>query len=181
LIRATACSTTPATHCTVVVMARMLRVPTEPSALRKPFEGVAGERGCAAAAVVAIGRPSSERAAGHLQQPFVHPLAGSDRLGGVADGDAVADDRAPAAIGASATLCPCGTRSTRRTPEARTVPAARPPSLATMATLSASAMRMTCGARAALAFAAVAGRLDIAQSLCLARPARPARRPPETT
>jgi hypothetical protein len=34
LMRATACSTTPATHCTVVVMARMLRVPTEPSALR---------------------------------------------------------------------------------------------------------------------------------------------------
>ena len=27
-------STTPATHCTVVVIARMLRVPTEPSALR---------------------------------------------------------------------------------------------------------------------------------------------------
>ena len=34
LMRATACATTPATHCTVVVMARRLRVPTEPSALR---------------------------------------------------------------------------------------------------------------------------------------------------
>jgi hypothetical protein len=30
----TAHSTTPATHCTVVVMARMLRVPTLPSGLR---------------------------------------------------------------------------------------------------------------------------------------------------
>jgi hypothetical protein len=34
LMRCTAKSVTPATHCTVVVMARMLRVPTEPSALR---------------------------------------------------------------------------------------------------------------------------------------------------
>jgi hypothetical protein len=34
LMRWTAKSTTPETHCTVVVMARMLRVPTEPSALR---------------------------------------------------------------------------------------------------------------------------------------------------
>jgi hypothetical protein len=34
LMRLTAKSTTPETHCTVVVMARMLRVPTEPSALR---------------------------------------------------------------------------------------------------------------------------------------------------
>jgi hypothetical protein len=34
LMRRTAKSSTPATHCTVVVMARMLRVPTVPSALR---------------------------------------------------------------------------------------------------------------------------------------------------
>jgi len=34
LMRCTANSTTPDTHCTVSVMARMLRVPTVPSALR---------------------------------------------------------------------------------------------------------------------------------------------------
>ena len=63
-MRATACATTPATHCTVVVTARMLRVPTEPSALRKPSKvkpsrGSMGER-----FAVAMGSPSSSRAAG---------------------------------------------------------------------------------------------------------------------
>src|SRR5262249_37513093 len=33
-IRCTACSTTSETHCTVVVMARMFRVPTDPSGFR---------------------------------------------------------------------------------------------------------------------------------------------------
>src|SRR5436190_13487625 len=70
-------------------------------------------------------------------------------------------------MAASATLWPCGTRSTRPTPESSTVPAASPPSLATIATLSPAAIRIVCG-RALLAFAAVAGTFDMVESLCLA-------------
>ena len=50
---------------------------------------------------------------------------------------------------ASATLCPCGTRSFSTSPAAKppanAAPASRPPSLATMATLSRSSMRIVCG------------------------------------
>jgi hypothetical protein len=48
----------------VVVIARMLRVPTEPSALRKPSKVKPSSGGGAARFAVAIGRPSSDRAAG---------------------------------------------------------------------------------------------------------------------
>src|SRR5262245_15438474 len=48
-------------------------------------------------------------------------------------------------MSASATLWPCGTRSTSTSPEASVVPAGNPPSLATMATLSRSFIRMVSG------------------------------------
>src|SRR6478735_1532300 len=47
----------------------------------------------------------------------------------------------------SATLCACGTLSTSVRPQGKTVPAGRPPSLATMATLSRACMVMYRGAR----------------------------------
>ena len=64
LIRETANSTTPATHCTVVVIARMLRVPTVPSAFRKPSKLKPSSGACGSRCTVAIGKPSSERASG---------------------------------------------------------------------------------------------------------------------
>src|SRR5690606_15766337 len=51
----------------------------------------------------------------------------------------------PSARSASATLWPCGTLSASTRPEGSTVPAGRPPSLATMATLSASCMEISTG------------------------------------
>ncbi|MNR40307.1 hypothetical protein D3C85_1585830 [compost metagenome] len=55
----------------------------------------------------------------------------------------------------SATLWPCGTRSTSVRPHGNTVPAGRPPSLAMMATLSSAWMRMYSGlGSAATAWAA---------------------------
>ena len=85
-----ATSSTPATHCTVVVMASTLRVPTEPSALRIALEGVARKR-----RHVGLARGDRQRVEPggrrHLQQPLVDPASGGDVLQGAADDDAVAD------------------------------------------------------------------------------------------
>ena len=65
-MRPTAKATTPATHCTVVVMARMLRVPTEPSALRYPRKPQPSSGSAGGGRTVAIGSPSSGIAAGNV-------------------------------------------------------------------------------------------------------------------
>src|SRR3981081_3413058 len=48
-------------------------------------------------------------------------------------------------ISSKASLCPCGTNSRRTRPAVNSVPAGRPPSLATIATLSLSCMRTIRG------------------------------------
>src|SRR5690606_11314295 len=56
----------------------------------------------------------------------------------------------PAARSVSATLWPCGTCSRSTRPSGSTVPVGKPPSLATMATLSAGCMRIVIGRAAAV-------------------------------
>src|SRR6185369_14608137 len=64
-------------------------------------------------------------------------------------------------MSASATLCACGTWSRSTSPPGSSVPAARPPSFATMATLSAACMPIRRG-RAVSAIAASVRR-DLAR------------------
>src|SRR4051812_6652982 len=59
-------------------------------------------------------------------------------------------------MSASATLWPCGTWSTSTRPDGSTVPAGRPPALATMATLSFACIAMSSGADAGAVIAAPA-------------------------
>ncbi len=147
-MRRTAKSTTPDDALDgLVVMARMLRVPTDPVGVAIALEGVAIERRLGSGLAVAIGRLSSARAAGILNRRSLHPAARRDVLS--AHNRWSRCSEAPAcSVGQVRRAPPCGPAGRARAasePEGNSVPAGRPPSLATIATLSRSCMRIVRG------------------------------------
>ena len=114
---------------------------------------------------VAIGRSSSARAAGICSRRSCTQLpAGMSLAARSRSSRRSAAPRRPAARSTSATLWPCGTLSRSVRPSGNTVPAGRPPSLATIATLSRSCMRMTSGAEARTADIASPPGLSVNQT-----------------
>ncbi len=128
---------TPATHCTVVRDGQdVARADASRRHCGSPRRCSPPAAAAAARCAVAIGSPSSARAAGiSIRRSCTQLPAGMSRCR-AADHHVVAPHRIARGEVTSATLWPCGTLSRSTSPSANCVPAGRPPSLATMATLS---------------------------------------------